>query len=883
MRITLNGRDIEVDEGKTVLQVARENGIDIPAICYMDGEHPIGSCGLCVVKIVANGRISYLRACATKVSDGLVIETHAPEVEEARKTILEMLAGEFYGKGGEIRKLFLNYGVQGEAFRSEKKPVVDDNPFFIRDYSSCINCFRCVVACDVVKDSRVLARAGRGADIRIVAGANVSLVDADCLFCGVCIDSCPAEALMEKTRLAVRGGLKKVTTICPYCAVGCMIDYFVKDDRIIYARASREGVNSGDACIKGRFGWQFVHSEDRLKKPLIKKNGEFVEVSWDEALDYIATRLKEIRSKYGADSIAGLSSAKCTNEENYLFQKFMRTVIGTNNVDHCARLCHASTITGLIKVFGSGAMTNSIEDLMTAELFFVIGSNTTHAHPVIGTMIKKAVRKGAKLIVADPRDIELAKYATVHVKHRLGTDIALLNGMMNVIISYGLYDEKFVRERTLGFEDLRRVVEKYTPDYVSKITGVPKDDIIRAAVLYATHRSAIVYAMGITQHTSGTGNVASLANLALLTGNVGKEGTGVNPLRGQNNVQGACDMGALPNVLPGYVKLGSPRKEEIERVWGVKIPEKPGLTVVEMTQAILDGKIKAMYIMGENPAVSDPDQRRVTEALNSLEFLVVQDLFLSETARYADVVLPAASSLEKEGTFTNTERRVQLIRKVIEPPGDAKPDWWIITQLAMKMGHDWNYSSPKEVFEEIRLVVPQYRGITYERIEKFGIQWPCDSEEHPGTKVLYREKFSTSTGLARFAPCEYAPPVEEPDDEYPFVLTTGRTYEHFHTGTMTRRIGGFNTLVPEAFIEINEEDAKSLGIREGDLVEVESRRGKIRVRAKIGGIKKGTVFIPFHFAESAANALTIDALDPEAKIPELKVAAVRLVKCDKTH
>jgi formate dehydrogenase alpha subunit len=609
---------------------------------------------------------------------------------------------------------------------------------------------------------------------------------------------------------------------------------------------------------------------------LIKNNGRFSEASWDEALDLVAAKF----AAYQGDEIAVIASAKCTNEENYLIQKFARAVLGTNNIDHCARLCHASSVVGLGQSFGSGAMTNSIEEVSRAACIFAIGTNTTATHPVMGLKIKKAVRDGAKLIVANPREIDLCRIAHLWLRHRPGSDVALLMGMMRVIVEQDLADSTFIKERCENFNAFKRSLKSFDLDFVEQITTVPREDIIAAARLYASQKPAtILYAMGITQHTHGTDNVLATANLAMLTGNLGKLSAGVNPLRGQNNVQGACDMGALPNAYPGYQQVDDSRtQEKFQQAWGCSLPSSPGLTLTEIFKAASQKKIKALYLVGENPVLSDPDTRHVPEALGGLEFLVVQDIFLSETAQPAHVVLPAASFAEKDGTFTNTERRVQRIRRAIAPVTNCRPDWWITCQIARKMnanGFDFNH--PSRIMEEIAQLTPSYGGMTYGRLENGGLQWPCSSTDHPGTPILHVDNFMRGKG--RFTPLDYKPPTELPDNDYPFLLTTERSLYQFHTGTMTRKVQGVNALHGEERIEINPENAEALGITDGEEVKVISRRGNITARAKVTGASPpGVVCMSFHFAESPVNALTNPALDPVAKIPELKVCAVNIEK-----
>ncbi|RKY64424.1 MAG: formate dehydrogenase subunit alpha [Candidatus Latescibacterota bacterium] len=676
--------------------------------------------------------------------------------------------------------------------------------------------------------------------------------------------------------------MKAVLTTCPFCGCGCRYYLLVRGEKVVgVSPAPGDPVSEGRLCVKGWNSFQFINHPERLKRPLVRDGGGFREASWDEALELVAERLSGIKERHGPDSLAFLSSAKCTNEENYLMMKLARAVFSTNNVDHCARLCHASTVVGLASTFGSGAMTNSISEIEDSDCILVTGSNTTEQHPLVAARVLRALKRGARLIVVDPRRIQLSKLATLHLRQRPGTDVAWLNGMMYVILDEGLEKRDFIEERTEGFEELEKVVSDYSPGEVERITGIPARDLVEAARLYGrAERASIIYSMGITQHTTGVDNVRSCANLAMLTGNVGRYATGVNPLRGQNNVQGACDVGALPDVLSGYQKVSDPEvRDKFERAWGVKLPQDPGLTVVEMIESALRGEVRAMYIMGENPMLSDPDVGQVERGLGNLEFLVVQDIFLSETARLADVVLPAASFAEKDGTFTNTERRVMRIRKALDPPGRAKADWEILCDLARKLGADWDYGSPSEIFDEIASLTPIYHGISYRRLEGWGIQWPCPSEDHPGTPYLHKGKFARGKG--KFIPARYRPPDELPSEEYPFVLTTGRVYFHWHTGTMTRRISVLDREVPRAFVEVNPEDAGRLGIRDGARVKVSSRRGEVEVEAKVTDVvPEGVVFMPFHFLEAAANRLTNPALDPEAMIPEYKVCAVRIERSE---
>ena len=881
---TIDGLKITTDIGKTVLEAALENDIYIPHLCYHPDLESVGVCRLCMVEIEGRGLVI---SCHTPIEEDLVVKTESPEINKARRAACELLIANHHAdclscaknNNCELQRIAVYLGIDKERLKRLRSPArtlpVDaSNPFFDRDPNQCVLCGICVRTCEKLQGVSAIDFVFRGYNTVIGTFGNKPIEESNCESCGECVTRCPVGALIPKK---FQQPSREIKTICPYCGVGCGLYLGVRGNKIVSCRGDIDNpVNKGSLCVKGRFGYDFVNHPDRLKTPLIKKNSKFVEAGWEEALDLIAKKF----SQYKGKTFATLSSAKCTNEENYLIQKFTRVVMGTNNIDHCARLCHAPTVAGLAQSFGSGAMTNSINEIADARCILAIGTNTTNAHPVIGLKIKQAVKNGAKLIVANPKEIELCRFADIFLQHLPGTDVALLMGMMRVIVDEGLLDKDFIEKRCENFEAFKESLKKFDVDFVEKTTGVSWEKIIEAAKCYAVNKPAsILYAMGITQHTTGTDNVLATSNLALLTGNVGKLSTGVNPLRGQNNVQGACDMGALPNVYPGYQKVNDPdARKKFESAWGCELPGSPGLTHVEIFDAIYEKKIKALYVVGENPILSEANSSHVEDALKKLDFFVVQDIFLSETARLADVVLPAASFAEKDGTFTNTERRVQRIRKAITPPGDAKPDSWITCRIAEKMGgKGFNFSRPEEIMEEISSLTPSYKGITYDRIENMGLQWPCPAQEHPGTLFLHAKRFATKNNKGKFMPLEHKPPAEVPDDKYPMILTTDRSLFHFHTSTMTRKVEGLDILDKQELLNINPEDAITFGIADGEMVWVSSRRGKIKVKAKVTDIcVPGVVSMTFHFAETPTNVLTNSILDPVSKIPETKVCAVRI-------
>lgn len=897
IKIQINGKNIHAQPGQTILEAAMENGIDIPNLCHDPRLEPTGACRMCLVD-VADQR-GLVTACTFEAADGMIIETDTDEIRQLRKMNLGMLYYEHRGscttcdENGNcpLQQYAYEYQLSEDNFtpcgEKEEQNYTTGNAAIEYRQDKCIRCGRCIRICDEVQMDTALTFKDRASGVEVSTFFDIPLNDSTCELCGQCVSTCPTGALYERKakQLGQAKDLVRTLTTCPYCGVGCQIDLNInpKTGKIVRVTSPVGCIpNEGNLCVKGRFAMDFVGDERRLTTPLIKRNGKFEQASWVEAIELVAEKLNQTKEKFGPDSIAGLSSAKCTNEDNYVFQKFIRVSIGTNNVDHCARLCHASTVAGLARAFGSGAMTNSIAELKKTECIFIIGSNTTEAHPVIGLTVKEAVVKnGAKLIVADPRKIDIVRFAELYISQKPGTDVALINGMMNVIINENLADTEFIKARTEDYDKLLEIIKDYPPEKVAEITTIAADDIRKVARIYAnTKTSSIIYSMGITQHTTGTDNVLSLANLAMMTGNVGKESAGVNPLRGQNNVQGACDLGALPNVYPGYQAVDDAEiHAKFEKAWDKKLSNEKGLTIVEMMHAIEDDKIKAMYVMGENPALSDPNLNRTRKSLEEVDFLVVQDIFLSETAEYADVVLPSTCFAEKDGTFTNTERRVQRVRKATAAGGDAKNDWKIICDVSTAMGCAMNFNDASEIMDEIASVSPIYAGISFDRIDDIGLQWPCLDKNHPGTKFLHEGTFKRGKG--KFHPVEFRPPAENTDKKFPFILTTGRQLYQFHTGTMTRKSEAVAQVSPTGYVEIHPENAKKLKIVNGQKVEVSTTRGKVETLAKVTDqIEKDWLFMPFHFAEGPANMLTIDALDPIAKIPEYKVCAAALKKID---
>ncbi len=893
VRLTINDQEVVAEPGERILPVALRNGINIPHLCYDPRLEPYGACRMCMVEI--EGMPEPVTSCTTEVREGMIVRTDTEQLEEIRKTLVELLLYDHprdcltCAKAGtcELQDLAYDLGIEDFTPEEHERPVIIEdvgNAVIYRDPSKCILCGKCVRICREVQGVGVLDFAGRGYDTQVIPAQGGLSWGTDCELCGQCVDVCPTGALMVQKAMD-KGREKdyvKVDTVCPYCGVGCNIQLNVLDGEIVRVTADLDRPpNYGNLCVKGRFGYEYINSPERLKAPMIRKGGELVETTWDEALDTVAERMKAIRDEYGPESVAFISSCKCTNEENYLMQKLARQVFGSHNVDECARACHATTVAGLVMSFGSGAMTNSIGEIKDCDLLFVIGSNTTEGHPIIGLEMKKAYKRGAKIIVADPREIPLVEFSELHIAQRPGTDIPLLNAMMKVIIEEGLYDEEFVTSRTEGFEELRETVSKYDPEEVAEVCRVPAEDIRTAARMYATaDKAAIFYTMGITEHTCGTDNVRTIANLAMLTGHVGRESTGVNPLRGQNNVQGACDVGTMPTCYPGYQSVTD---EEITRkfsnAYGTELSTEPGLTITGMLHAAHQGKLKGLYVMGEDIVVSEPFEAFTREAVDKLEFLVVQDILPCETGKLADVVLPAASFAEKDGTFTNTERRIQRVRQAIPPVGDSKPDWQILCEVAKRLGYDWDYDHPSEIWDEMAALTPLMAGVSYDRLEPDGLQWPCPTPDHPGTKFLHKDKFAR--GLGKFWALEHRPPAEEPDEEYPFVLSTGITLYHYNAGTMSRRSTASNERQPEAFVEINPEDAEALGLAMEEKATVATRRGEVTVVAYVTDrVKPGVIWMPFHWAEQAANVLTIDAYDNIAETAEYKVCAARVKKAE---
>lgn len=893
VNITIDGIKISVDENLTILEAAKSAEVKIPTLCYLKDVNEIGACKMCVVEV--EGMDKLVTSCNTKVKDGMVINTKSDRVINSRKQVLNMLLANHdvrcfsCGKSGDCRLQDLSneYGIEKSCYEGSaaKFEAKKENPFLTYYPELCINCQRCVSTCNKVACNGTLHNEKIGTRTLIDAPFGPDWKATDCESCGNCAEACPTGALVAKNRKKYQvGKVKKVLTTCPHCATGCQYYLVVKDNEIVDVEPANGPSNKNLLCVKGRFGsFNFVHSPERLKYPLIKnkETGEFERATWDEALDLIASKFTEIKKQYGSDSLAGFACSRSPNEDCYMLQKMVRCAFGTNNVDNCARVCHSATVAGLAMTLGSGAMTNPISDITNdVDVIMLVGSNPEEAHPVIGMQIRQAVERGTRLIVVDPRDIGLSKVADIHLKLKPGTNVAFANGMMNVIINEGLADEEFIKTRTEGFEELREIVKDYTPEKVAEICHIDADHLREAALMYAKAKKApIIYCLGVTEHSTGTEGVMSMSNMAMLVGKLGRPGCGVNPLRGQNNVQGACDMGAMPGDFPGYQKVTNPEVvAKFERAWGVKLSNKPGMHATDVFGAAIRKEIRGLFIFGEDPVVTDADQNHIKKALQSLDFFVLSDLFMTETAQYADVILPGTSYAEKEGTFSNTERRVQRVRKAVQLEGEMRLDTDIFIDLMNRMGYPQPQLTSEEIMDEIASLTPIFGGISHRRLDKGeSIQWPCPDKNHPGTPILHVGKFSR--GLGWFYPAEYVPSAELPDDEYPFILMTGRILYHYNTRAMTGKTPGLMEREGHSFIEINTEDAARLGIENGEKVKVSSRRGSIVSTARVGDkVSPRETWMPFHFPDGNANVLTNAALDKYARIPEYKVCAIRVDK-----
>jgi formate dehydrogenase major subunit len=930
----LDGNAVQAIAGESILQAAKRSGVDIPHLCFKEGMRADGNCRACVVEI--EGERVLAPSCCRAPVEGMKVKAQSERSRKSQKMVLEMLLADMPDVGykwneadaslphGELSVWAEKAQVQVrpalKALRREQPKADLSHPAMAVNLDACIQCTRCVRACREVQVNDVIGFAQRGSHAQIVFDQGDAMGQSSCVACGECVQACPTGALMPKTQIGSQKVDKKVDSVCPYCGVGCLITYNVKDEKIVSVEGRQGPANDSRLCVKGRFGFDYVHHEGRLTQPLIRKSGVpktilprdvfenggwrdvFREASWEEALDLAGGKLKNLRDQYGAKSLAGFGSAKGSNEEAYLFQKLVRTGFGSNNVDHCTRLCHASSVAALLEGVGSGAVSNPVKDVEHSEVILIIGSNPTSNHPVAATWMKNAAQQGSKIILADPRRTDIARHAWKSLQFKPDTDVLLLNAMLYTIIEKGLIDGDFIDQRATNFVALKAQVANFSPEAVSEACGIDAATIREVAITFATAKSAmILWGMGVSQHVHGTDNARCLIALVTITGQLGRPGTGLHPLRGQNNVQGASDAGLIPMMLPNYQRVDNPEAHAwFENFWQSKLDNKPGYTVVEIMHKVLaqesdPHKIRGMYIMGENPAMSDPDLAHARQALASLEHLVVQDIFMTETAWLADVVLPASSWPEKTGTVSNTDRMVQLGRQALPLPGNAKHDVWIIQQLAKRLGLHWSYAGADDeaqgsgvaaVYEEMRQAMHgAIAGITWERLEKEGsVTYPCLSEDDPGQPIVFQTNVPTADGKIKLVPAGFIPADESPDEEFPYVLITGRQLEHWHTGSMTRRTSMLDAIEPQASVSINSQLATQIKVQAGELIQVSSRRGMIQLQVRIDeGTPANTVFIPFAYAEAAANMLTNAALDPFGKIPEFKYCAVNLSLLTQAH
>lgn len=884
-QVIINGKNYIFEEEQTILTFLKHNDLDVPALCQDERLLPTAVCRLCLVKV--KGSDHWLPSCRTKLVHGMEIETHLPEIELYRKEILQLLAENYPASAltenpeKEFHQWLHHYGVVNHP-QSDHSTIDASHPFIQVDMSRCIDCNRCVRICNELQGQFVWHIINIGEKTKIIPDSKGSLADSSCVSCGACADTCPTGAIEDKQFKQYGKPDQKVQSVCPYCGVGCQIDVAIKDNKVVGIQPSLHSqVNKGHLCVKGRYAWEYIYADDRITGPMIRNDDGWQTVSWETAIQYCAEKLKAIAGEYGRDSIGIIGSARATNEDNYVVQKFARAVIGTNNVENCARVCHQPTAKAMSMTLGTSASTNSFDDIEKARTILVAGANVTGSHPIVGARIKQAVLHGANLIVVDPRETELSHYATYHLQLKAGTNIALLNAMAHVIVKEGLYDKEFVEQRTEGWEKFKKHIGSFTPEWAAKICGVDSNFIRDAARLYAKETPSICFhGLGLTEHTQGTEGVIALVHLALLTGNMGKPGTGINPLRGQNNVQGAAAMGCDSSVYTGMASVVNDR-ERFERLWEIPLPAGKGLNLLEMMDAACAGSLKAMWITGYDVFFTMPNEKHTQLAFDNLDFVIVQDMFLNETAKkFGHVFLPVASSFEKDGTFMNAERRIQKVRKIISSPQNVPADWEVVCKMAKAMGKGelFNFTNAEEIWNEIRKTWPAVYGITYERLENVGLQWPCPDTDHPGTKILHTATFPFEGGKAKLLAIDFKPTGEQSDAEYPFILITGRELYHFNSGTMTYRTP-IQIIKDTDVLEIHPDDAFGLGLKAGDHARVISRYGETSLPISIGrSVKKGEVYSSFSNNQVLINRVTSSFRDNYVQTPEYKVTAVRIEK-----